>query len=69
MTKISIFLIDDHNLFSQGVTSLVAGESQIEWLGYTNDPDLGKEKVAQLQPDIVLLDYFLPGKNGVELGK
>jgi DNA-binding NarL/FixJ family response regulator len=68
MTKISVFLIDDNILFSQGVTSLVAGESQIDLLGYTNDPDLGKEKIAQLQPDIVLLDYFLPGKNGIELG-
>lgn len=69
MSKISLFLIDDHNLFSQGVASLVAGENQIDWLGYTPDPDLGKEIVARLHPNIVLLDYFIPGKNGIELGK
>lgn len=69
MTKISIFHIDDHKIFSQGLSSLLANESFIEWFGHSNDQDLGKEKVSQLQPDIVLMDYFLPGKSGIELGK
>lgn len=69
MTKISVFLIDDHNLFSQGVASLLEDESQIKWLGHANHPDLGKEQVDNFQPDIVMLDYFLPSKNGIDLGK
>ena len=69
MSKITIFHIDDHHLFSQGLSSLLADEGSFDLLGYAGDPDEGKEKVKQLQPNIVLVDYFLPGKNGIELGK
>ncbi|RIW13124.1 DNA-binding response regulator [Algoriphagus lacus] len=69
MSKITLFHIDDHLLFSQGVSSLLKGAPHFEWLGEANDPESGKTQVIQIQPDIVLLDYFLPGKNGIELGK
>ncbi|SEG34300.1 response regulator transcription factor [Algoriphagus boritolerans] len=69
MSKITLFHIDDHPLFSQGVSSLLKGDPQFQWLGEAIDAEYGKRQVAYLQPDIVLLDYFLPDTNGIALGK
>lgn len=39
-----------------------------EWLGGAATGKDGIEKAIKFQPDIVLIDYFLPEKNGVEIG-
>jgi len=67
--KIRLLHIDDHLLFVQGVYSLLVGESEIHWLGSASNIAEGVAMVADLKPDMVLLDYFLPDGNGIEATK
>jgi DNA-binding NarL/FixJ family response regulator len=67
--KIRLLHIDDHLLFVQGVYSLLVGESEIHWLGSASNIAEGVAMVADLKPDLVLLDYFLPDGNGIEATK
>jgi DNA-binding NarL/FixJ family response regulator len=64
---ISILIIDDHPLVSDGISTMI---KDVEYLQVTGTCRTGKEAVKFLsaaQPDIILLDISLPDTNGLEL--
>ena len=63
---ISIFLLDDHRLFSQVVKSLLDQVEGFEVVDQAYTIKDGIAKIAVLRPDMVLLDHHLPDGNGVE---
>ncbi|GMQ27474.1 response regulator transcription factor [Algoriphagus confluentis] len=65
-SEISIVHIDDHLLFAQGVYSLIGNETFIQNLVHAETLSEGLELVKKIQPELVLLDYFLPDSKGVE---
>jgi DNA-binding NarL/FixJ family response regulator len=67
--KITLYHLDDHTLFVQGIFSLIGEEPEIQWLGSAQTAQEGIEEIIRLRPDVVLLDYFLPDKNGLEVAK
>ncbi|MGY6520122.1 MAG: response regulator [Mongoliitalea sp.] len=64
--NISLYHIEDHQLFVEGIYSLIKKENNITWLGSAFTGTDGVRDVLRLQPDVVLLDYFLPDMNGLE---
>ncbi|MFN3758609.1 MAG: LuxR C-terminal-related transcriptional regulator [Algoriphagus aquaeductus] len=68
MSKIRILHIDDHILFTQGIQYLLSENPVFEWVGGASSAKEGLEKALMFQPDIVLVDYFIPEKNGIEIG-
>jgi DNA-binding NarL/FixJ family response regulator len=66
---IRVFIIDDHQLVLEGIHSLLQNEADIEWMGSTKTPDDLLAFLSRDQPDILLMDINLPGKNGLELCK
>ncbi|SFO39381.1 two component transcriptional regulator, LuxR family [Algoriphagus ornithinivorans] len=64
-SEIKIVHIDDHLLFAQGVYSLIGTESFIQELAHAQSFKKGLEEVKRIQPDIILLDYFLPDSDGI----
>lgn len=62
-----IVLIDDHEIFRLGLHSLLQSQAEIEIVGEAGDGETGIKLVAQLKPDIVVLDYSMPGLSGLEL--
>ena len=64
-SEIKIVHIDDHLLFAQGVYSLIGTESFIQELSHAQSFKKGLEEVKRIQPDIILLDYFLPDSDGI----
>lgn len=64
--NITLYHIEDHQLFVEGIFSLIGKETGITWLGSANNGTDGLREVIRLQPDVVLLDYFLPDMNGLE---
>lgn len=64
-SEIKIVHIDDHLLFAQGVYSLIGTESFIQELSHAQSFKKGLVEVKRIQPDIILLDYFLPDSDGI----
>jgi DNA-binding NarL/FixJ family response regulator len=57
-----VFIVDDHGLFRSGVRSEL-GDS-VEVVGEADDVQPAIGQIAELLPDVVLLDVHLPGGGG-----
>lgn len=66
MKQIKIVLIDDHELFRSGLKSILQKQEDFEVIGEASDGLAGVKMIAQLQPDMVLLDLDMPVMHGKE---
>jgi DNA-binding NarL/FixJ family response regulator len=57
-----VVIVDDHGLFRSGVRSELGDE--VEVVGEADDVQPAIETIAELLPDVVLLDVHLPGGGG-----
>jgi DNA-binding NarL/FixJ family response regulator len=67
--KIKVLIVDDHQLFREGVVTLLSSAENIEVIAQAGDGQDALDKVAHLQPDVVLLDIAMPLMNGIEATK
>lgn len=67
MRPIQVVLVDDHPVVRQGVRSLLAHHPDIQVVGEADSAAALLSLLAQQQPDVILLDVRLPGKNGIDL--
>lgn len=65
MGKVRIVLADDHALFRRGLSTLLAKEKGFEIVGEAQDGDEAFKKARELMPDIVLMDIYMPGCDGL----
>jgi DNA-binding NarL/FixJ family response regulator len=66
VTPIRVLLADDHSILRAGLKTLLDAEPDIEVVGEARDGEDCVRKVAELEPEIVLLDINMPGLNGLE---
>jgi two-component system, NarL family, response regulator NreC len=66
MAKIRVFLADDHTLFRQGVKTLIGAEAEMEVAGEAGNAGDAVSRVAELRPDVVLMDISMPGASCFE---
>jgi DNA-binding NarL/FixJ family response regulator len=66
MSKIRVIIADDHAILREGVRALLSAQPDIEVVGEAVDGKEALEKVAQLDPDVVLMDIAMPGLGGIE---
>jgi DNA-binding NarL/FixJ family response regulator len=64
-TTARVVIIDDHRMFAESLARLVSEEADITVLGIVDDATRALDAVAELQPNVVLLDYQMPGRDGV----
>jgi DNA-binding NarL/FixJ family response regulator len=64
---IRVYLADDHELVRYALRSLLDCEPDIEIVGEAADGDAAVEHVAELTPDVLVLDMRMPGPGGVEV--
>jgi DNA-binding NarL/FixJ family response regulator len=64
-----IFLVDDHPVFREGLTSLLEREGDFAVCGAADAALQAFSEIQRKRPDLVLLDISLPGKSGLELIK
>jgi DNA-binding NarL/FixJ family response regulator len=67
--KIKVLIVDDHQLFREGVVTLLSTTEYIEVIAQAEDGQDAIEKVKQFNPDVVLLDIAMPRMNGIEATK
>src|ERR1041385_5423785 len=61
---IRVLLVDDHALFSAGVSRLLEAEPDMELVGTSKSIGGALSLVQQFPVDVVLLDYELGGERG-----
>ena len=66
---IKVMLVDDQNLVRKGVRSLLELSDEIEVVAESPDGADAIERIPEIQPDVVLLDMRMPGKNGLDVLK
>lgn len=66
MTALRILIVDDHAVVRRGVRALLESQDGWEVCGEADNGPEAIEKVADLKPDVVVLDVSLPGLNGLE---
>lgn len=62
---IRLLLVDDQDIFRQGLATLLATEADLEIIGQANNGDRAIALTEQLQPDVILMDVQMPICDGV----
>jgi DNA-binding NarL/FixJ family response regulator len=66
MATLRVLVADDHEIVRKGVCALITSHPGWEVCGEACDGREAVRKVAQLKPDIVILDIGMPSLNGLE---
>lgn len=67
MKKKSIYICDDHLLFLESIEAFFNLEENYYCIGYASTMEIAFAEILELKPDIVLIDYHIKDKNGLEL--
>ena len=65
MSKIKVLIIDDSALVRQMLSDILGKDRQIEVVGTAPDPIMARDKIKQLNPDVLTLDVEMPKMDGV----
>ncbi len=64
---IRVLLADDHPVVRQGLRSFLDLQDDVTVVGEAGDGEAALRLVAELEPDVVLLDLEMPGKGGLDV--
>lgn len=66
MKRIRIFIADDHEVIRDGVRALLEKSDKYKVVGEASNGDEAFAKIAELKPEIIIMDISMPGTNGIE---
>jgi DNA-binding NarL/FixJ family response regulator len=66
MTPLRVFLADDHTIVREGLRALINANPDMKVVGEAADGATAVTKVAELDPDVVVVDISMPGLNGAK---
>jgi DNA-binding NarL/FixJ family response regulator len=65
-SPIRVVLVEDNDIFRQGLEMVLALRSDIEVAASVDDGEDAAAIARRIQPDVVLMDYRLPGIDGIQ---
>jgi len=65
LPPVRVMLVDDHRMFAESLSRLLAEEEGIEVLGIATTGAEAVKKAEKLSPNVVLVDYQIPDMDGV----
>ena len=65
MSKIRVLVVDDSALMRKLLTDILSTDPDIEVVGSAMDAYVAREKIKQLNPDVVTLDVEMPKMDGL----
>lgn len=69
MDKIKVILSDDHQMFRDGVKSILNDEAGIEVIGEVGRGQDLIELLGSVTPDLLITDISMPGMSGLEISE
>ncbi len=66
---ITVFFADDHQMFRQGLRTLLTSTADIKVVGEASDGQESLRQIEKLKPDVAVLDIAMPGLSGIEVAK
>jgi two-component system, chemotaxis family, protein-glutamate methylesterase/glutaminase len=64
-SKIRVLIVDDSSIVRKLLSDLLAKDPEIEVVGTAIDPYLARDKVIELEPDVMTLDIEMPRMDGL----
>jgi len=68
-SKIKVILIDDHQMFRDGVKAVLSDEENIEIIGEVGSGQALFELLKSTTPDLIITDISLPDISGIDIAK
>ena len=66
-SQIDVVIVDDHRMFAESLARLLSDEDRIGVVGIAQNGNDAMDLVRRLQPRVVLIDFQMPGQDGVAL--
>lgn len=63
--KIRVLIVDDSAAMRSLLTTILASDSTIEVVGTASDPFIARQKIKDLNPDVLTLDVEMPRMDGI----
>lgn len=63
--RVKVLIVDDSAVVRQFLTRQLARDPEIEVVGTAPDPFIARDKIVQLNPDIITLDIEMPRMDGI----
>jgi len=67
--QITVLLVDDHHLVRRGFRRMLEDENDIVVAGEASNGEEAVEKARELKPDVIVMDFALPGLTGAEAAR
>lgn len=67
--KITLFIIDDHQMLIDGIRALLVNEDRFEIVGEALRCSEALEKIKKQKADILITDINMPEMNGIDLAR
>jgi len=64
--ELRVLIADDHRLFAESLRALLCQDERIEVVGIAETGDEAVRLATQLLPDVVLMDFSMPGLDGMQ---
>ena len=64
--SIKVFITDDHDVVRQGIKTIISDTSDLCVVGEAENGEVALEKIRGLDVDVVIMDYDMPKKNGLD---
>ena len=65
--RIRVLIVDDSALVRSLLTDILSADPGIEVVGVAGDAHVAREKIKQLNPDVLTLDVEMPKMDGITL--
>lgn len=67
MTTYKVYICDDHMLFLESIEAYINLQEKYELIGRADNIEDAWRDIQNIHPDIILIDYHLKSRNGLDL--
>ncbi len=64
--RIRVMVVDDHPIMRSGLRDTLEASGRFEVVGQAGDGEEALRTVAELKPDVIVMDVIMPNKDGID---